>query len=422
MIQWSPVVYGRTHLVDQWRRAWPADVPLDGWAERAMTDVIDGGRGLTRWVGDENRQAPRFLLARGGSGTGGTLVGVACRARLLSDSLYIEQQGERELYCFVGWYGAGRFTGELPPLAELTENFPVWAGAVYKRFMEPVWMLPQGRFGLERTTPEPAPWASPAGKEVRGTLHVERNALVQVPASWADAVWDRAAVTTADFALATGWWKATERLSENLTHVCVEGIERERTVPRPPPPPPPSSGPAPRRPVPPRAAQHQPRRPPREPRRDGFSRDLKGLVGGVADRIGNPFSRGDDAEPREDLGFGGDPAAAQRRAEEAAWLSEEERAGLRDARERYDQALEDAREAHRRAEDARWELNRIQRRLGLAETGAASGLGPGSGSGSEDGRDRSARRAGPPRKPVPRPELPPRRNSADDGDPWGESP
>ena len=87
---WAPIIYGRTHRVDEWWRALPAGVARDGQAAGVIKAAIADGR----------VPAPRFVLARL---TGGTLVGVVSSAGQFGTEMAADDIG-RPLYCFVGWY------------------------------------------------------------------------------------------------------------------------------------------------------------------------------------------------------------------------------------------------------------------------------------------------------------------------------
>ncbi|MFC5750850.1 hypothetical protein [Actinomadura rugatobispora] len=402
MTEWSPVVYGRTRWVDRWRRAWPAGVPLGGRPEKAMLDVINGGEDLVRPDAGEESHAPRFLLARGADGV---LVGVACRARMLSDAMHTDLQGGRELYCFVGWFGAGGSVADLPPLADLAARCQEWAGRVYERFMKPVWELHEDQIVLERTLPEPAPWASTSVKETEGEggrrLSVQPDVVHVLPADQAAEYWDRAVLTGADFALATGWWTMADRRAEHLTHLCVEGVREPRTIPRP--------KPEPRtEPVRPKSAG--------APKRSDWDRfqheqvleEDRGGRGlrGVARDIARAFL-GPEEEHHTPHSFGGDAARARKRTDQARGLPERKRqeliAAWHRAKLRYEAALKEA-------EAAEGELAHIEELLG--------GAGPGAPSDPHGGGSvRPVRRTEPP----PDVELPERPGHTGDffGDTWG---
>jgi len=154
---WAPVVYGRTAAADTWWQAVPDGVSPAGWLTRVVYAAVDRGRELDKH--------PRFLLAQE---PGHRVVGVACRARDLSDEMHSD--GLRELYCFVGWLTVlpaddeadmALLTG--PGLDEFQKSYVQWAAPVYTGVMGGRWRMPLSFTRDPVTThPQPAPWAGDA--------------------------------------------------------------------------------------------------------------------------------------------------------------------------------------------------------------------------------------------------------------------
>jgi hypothetical protein len=231
--QWAPVVYGRTLRVDRWWRAVPRDVDRR-WLESLVMAVVAGGRRLV--------DGPRFLLALGSEDR---LVGVACRARLLSDRMHSD--GSRELYCFVGWSArrSGGWTPEAPALPDLRAGYRRWAAPVYEDWMERDWERPARDLpGPHDTWPEPAPWIATA-PAASGRLPLDEGSMAW-PSREADVIWEEARAAYRPMAVSVGWQATSDPLTEDVAgpfHVLADDVDRpfalelRRRAPAPPPPP-----------------------------------------------------------------------------------------------------------------------------------------------------------------------------------------
>jgi len=357
MTLWSPVVYGRTHRVDRWWRAWPEQEPPQGWAGRALSDVVNGGKLLVRWDGARETETPRYLLARGASGV---LVGVACRAKVLSGDMHTDLQGGRELYCFVGWFGRDPGTTDLPSLAELSGQGIEWASRQYERFMGPVWQAHEGQFDVERTVPEEAPWKLSSHDRGQALLPLSTDTLHYFPADGAEDLWKRAVVTRGEFALATGWQEAPHRPPEHLTHLCLADLTAPKELPKPRPKPAPA---APRPPSPAQAAAGGParRQPPPWSDRPEPEEPSWGM-GKILRRAVSPRSHEDPYGelPRP---FGGDTERARQRAAFVEGLPRGERQRVKDAQRDYKELMRKADEAQRKADHYRAKAAEAERRV-----------------------------------------------------------
>jgi len=230
---WSPVVYGRTYQVDEWWRALPAVNFASGWLGEAVLAAVAGGNGLVRYPDEPGATAentPRFILARG---TDGTLVGLSCRARALSDELCQDRHG-REIYCFTGWFTADPIARDIPELGEFKPRPDSWAAAAYVHYSAPVWRATA--VSVQKSVPGEAPWGQPQ-REFRQHGQADR---LQVPAQQAQLypsvmaaqLWRDGIETPRPFVLVTGWQVARHASLEQITHVCADDITKFTTVDR----------------------------------------------------------------------------------------------------------------------------------------------------------------------------------------------
>jgi hypothetical protein len=207
---WAPVVYGRTAVADMWWQAVPEGADDSGWLVGVVRAVFAGG--------SELKASPRFLLAQD---LARRIVGVACRARDLSDRMYSD--GQRELSCFVGWMTSRSAVAESgaqggPALTDLQERYAQWAAPVYEEVMSPVWDLPHSPFRRPAVTyPVTAPW----DQTVRYVLSeaAPRPAEGFWPAPAWPQVWAAALATADPFTCVTGWQHARSARRKDVTHL-----------------------------------------------------------------------------------------------------------------------------------------------------------------------------------------------------------
>ncbi|MGH3992705.1 MAG: hypothetical protein ACRDSN_09625, partial [Pseudonocardiaceae bacterium] len=274
---WAEVVYGRTFTADFWWRAVPSWADRHGWLGTVIRSVLGGGHGL----GDQ----PRFVLARG---TAGTLVGVACRARELSDSMHTD--GQRPLFCFVGWlHPATERPVDVPSIAALEERFVVWAAPVYARWMAPVWQMHPSRLREPAvSTPERPPWVEPGSLGMPAGLSAQPGWVRLHPPERRSEVWAAAAGSTGEVGVVTGWGSYRDGVADAVTDACAADVGPDTPVvvelPRPKPRP---VEPAPRRAATP--VLEPPTRKPRPPRPapdDRQRRRVREWFGESVERVG----------------------------------------------------------------------------------------------------------------------------------------
>jgi hypothetical protein len=223
---WAPVVHGRTRRVDIWWRALPAGITQDGPEARVILAAVGGGRFPDS---GEDAAAPRFVLARLGSGT---LIGAACQFRQISTRMHAD--GNRALYGFVGWFSPSPRVA-VPPLAQVESQWAYWAAAEYDRWMWPVWDETTGRVRrVDQTTPEPPRWQQAGvaaydgpeiGPEQFSVYNTPGLDYVRVYSSAVrDRIWQGVAVYGREAAVVTGWASPAEAVKAGVTHACVEGL------------------------------------------------------------------------------------------------------------------------------------------------------------------------------------------------------
>ena len=280
-LPWHPVVYGRTSRADFWWRAVPAGVPKDGWLSEVVQATVAGGSALDR---------PRFVLGRRGEAT---VVGVACRAAALSETM--NQHERRDLYCFVGWWSAARtVTG--PTHAELAAHWAEWAAPVYEEWVGHDWTRHPSEVREPRPSPgAAAPWPAPEQAPGGGDRFYPAASPYDVfhaPPAMAAHLWDRALAEPVDFLFVTGWARAASARHDSITHLGADDVEVENGIwRRRPEPPPPMPDPASR-----------PGKPPvRGSRRDSPARDHPT---GAYPPVGSPPDRQARARAGNPIGFG----------------------------------------------------------------------------------------------------------------------
>jgi hypothetical protein len=239
MTQWSAIVYGRTFVADRWWRALPRGLSPAHWSAKVMLDTVAGGRGLILQPGsveDKTVFTPRTVLARGPDGT---LVGIACRARMLDPQMCTDPSG-RELYSFVGWFAADARTREIPPLAELASATASWVGAAYREYTGPVWTSPGNRLEVIASDPGPAPWPGTTAGQPSGAASGSKSPLTGSsefvftrPAADAEFLWDLASQAAGPFVVATGWQQARHASLERITHLCADDVTKAAALRRP---------------------------------------------------------------------------------------------------------------------------------------------------------------------------------------------
>jgi hypothetical protein len=205
MTQWAPVVFGRTPASDSWWRAVPEDLDETGWLGTVVHAAVSGGHELA--------SRPRLLLAQS---TAHRIVGVACQAADLSPDMWSD--GQRELYCFVGWAAArpGGSGPGAPQFGEFERNYRQWAAPVYARMLARVWEAPStASFVPELTRPEPAlwepveDWAGPGPRPDEGLWPEE---------AW-PALWTAVQAVRQPLICVVGWQNESSARSEAATHL-----------------------------------------------------------------------------------------------------------------------------------------------------------------------------------------------------------
>jgi hypothetical protein len=204
MTQWAPVVFGRTPASDSWWRAVPEGLDETGWLGTVIHAAVSGGHELAR--------RPRFLLAQS---TTHRIVGVACQATDLSADMWSD--GQRELYCFVGWAAArsGGFDPGAPQLDELERNYIRWAAPVYARMLVKVWEAPStASFAPELTGPEPTLWEPAAERPERP----RPDEGLWPEEAWSD-LWTAVQTVRQPLICVVGWQHESSARSEAATHL-----------------------------------------------------------------------------------------------------------------------------------------------------------------------------------------------------------
>ncbi|MFF3320730.1 hypothetical protein [Streptomyces sp. NPDC002889] len=241
---WCAVVYGRTYRIDEWWRAMPAEVPVQGPVGRAVLATVAGGKRLA--------DSPRYLLARGAHGV---LVGAACRIDVVDQTRAVESHG-RPLYGFVGWHHRDRHIAGLPGLRELEQRLSDWAGPTYQEWVTPAWEARTSRSATMLTsTAGPAPWdeTGPGAKPftadhtaLPSELWARQRTMHVFPQAEAALLWDAVLRTGQDFVLGAGWREARDGDPSVLTHLCSADATGHQEILHKPPPP--TSPPRPGRP------------------------------------------------------------------------------------------------------------------------------------------------------------------------------
>jgi hypothetical protein len=214
-VSWSPVVYARTAAADTWWQALPAGTAGSGWLARAVSAVFAGGAELDA--------GPRFLLAQDHAYR---LVGIACRARHLSDQMCTDDQ-RRELSCFVGWMtartgvpgmgtSAGRMAVAGPTFTDLQASHAQWARPVYEAVMGSVWELPYSPYHQPAvSSPAAAPWEETISFDLAGP--VPRPGDGPWPPSAWPGIWTVALATAGPFTCVLGWEHAPLEQAAGVT-------------------------------------------------------------------------------------------------------------------------------------------------------------------------------------------------------------
>lgn len=205
MTRWAPVVYGRTAASDTWWRAVPTTLDETGWLGSVVRAAVSSGRELDR--------APRFLLAQDRTHR---IVGVACQAAALDPAM--SSDGDRALYCFVGWATQrdGRLEPAGPSFQELSRDYVAWAGPVYSEILGKVWTVSATAYcPPERTEPGAAPWP-PADQDL-GTAPRPAEGLWPEQA-W-PALWTAALAASMPLTCVIGWRDKSSARAEGATHV-----------------------------------------------------------------------------------------------------------------------------------------------------------------------------------------------------------
>jgi hypothetical protein len=205
MTRWAPVVFGRTPASDSWWRAVPEGLDETGWLGTVIHAAVSGGHELAR--------RPRFLLAQS---TTHRIVGVACQAIDLSADMWSD--GQRELYCFVGWAAArsGGSDPGAPQLDELERNYIRWAAPVYARMLVKVWQAPStASFAPELTRPEPVLWEPAADRPEQGPRPDEG---LWPEEAWS-ALWTAVQTVRQPLICVVGWQNESSARSEAATHL-----------------------------------------------------------------------------------------------------------------------------------------------------------------------------------------------------------
>ena len=235
---WAAVVHGRTRDQDMWWRALPQGVAKDGPEAGIVVAAVGGGRFAEQSGG---LPAPRFVLARL---PGGTLLGVACQFRLISDDMHANES--RALFGFVGWLCADPHV-PVPSLAEVERGWAIWAREEYERRMRPVWDETANRVRqIDQTGAEPPPWVTalaapyagpPVGPEMRAQYDTPPPDRVRVYSSADEGrIWQGVTLYGRSAAVVTGWGTIQDAIRPGITHVGVDslpaGFEEIHPVPQ----------------------------------------------------------------------------------------------------------------------------------------------------------------------------------------------
>jgi hypothetical protein len=213
---WSPLVYGRTRLVDGWWRALPQPPP-DQWLSEMVFAAVAGGRSLT------SAGQPRYLLARDATRV---LLGIACAAASVSAAMNADKAG-RSLYTLVGWT-AGDPTAAIPPLASFKEHALSWASIEYTRWLTQTWEKPDAPV---ITTPSgPAPWQPSAILDNPYPLHVKTGFTLIVPAMQAEQLWEAVRASREPAAIVVGWRRWIHADLRMLTAVSADDADLPMTI------------------------------------------------------------------------------------------------------------------------------------------------------------------------------------------------
>jgi hypothetical protein len=219
--RWSPLVYGRTRMVDNWWRALP-QARADQWISEMVFAAVAGGRGLT------SEGQPRYLLARDATRV---LLGVTCAAASLSATMNAEVTG-RSLYTLIGWTTSDP-SACIPPLTTLREYALSWASAEYERWLAVHWDKPDAP--TSSTSAGQAPWQSLAipPPAIPGNSHPLRRRTgftLIVPAAQADQLWEAARAARKPVAIVVGWQRWTHADRVILTALSADDADSAMTV------------------------------------------------------------------------------------------------------------------------------------------------------------------------------------------------
>ncbi|MFI6324043.1 hypothetical protein ACIBG8_41415 [Nonomuraea sp. NPDC050556] len=189
-VQWMPIVYGRTHRVDRWWRVAPSMIDQE-WSQSRVSAVIRGGRGLV--------DGPRFLLAHDGRFR---LVGVACAASALSETM--NSDGQRQLYCFVGW--AGPADAPSPSIEALSGNFAGWAAPVYDHWVGLDWDEHPSRLqNVHEAPPGDPPWSTADEQPFDHVRQRPGDGCYAFPEEQRALAWDLGRSSREPVTVITGW-------------------------------------------------------------------------------------------------------------------------------------------------------------------------------------------------------------------------
>ena len=126
--------------------------------------------------------------------------------------------GQRELYCFVGWAAArsGGSDPGAPQLDELERNYIRWAAPVYARMLVKVWEAPStASFAPELTRPVPTLWEPAADRTERGPCPDEG---LWPEEAWS-ALWAAVQAVRQPLICVVGWQNESSARSEAATHL-----------------------------------------------------------------------------------------------------------------------------------------------------------------------------------------------------------
>ena len=207
---WQAILYGRTVRADRWWRVRPGAVDAR-WLDSVVTAGVAGGNELA--------DGPRLVLVRYGA----TLViGAAARADLLHETM--NSDGNRPLYCFVGWLTRDPAAG-VPELDAFAGGWREWAREVYASWMPLDWQRHPTDLGVPHEPPlERAPWAGlPAVARGSENLPADLSRLRRdLPAEAASGAWHALLASPHDFGLAIGLPRGADG-SGVFSHVVPSG-------------------------------------------------------------------------------------------------------------------------------------------------------------------------------------------------------